>query len=161
MRRVAKIETVKLSDKISLDEEYVLLEETIKMCNEIVLALKEDDPGLVVQVENLDRLHNALGLVGSPIAPGIDAEQSLYRFRNWLQLSAANVNAPAKLFGPSGWCHLTERQANQIVYRQWLIIPWVASIQNANYPGPVASVFWLSGTGPGKCDAFEAAQVFG
>lgn len=158
-----ELEQNTLSKHISFDAEYVLLPETIKMCNHIVLTLNEDDPGLVVQVENLNRLHNALGLIGSPVPPGVNVEQSLYDFRNWLQASASNVVGvgPAKFFGPSGWHHLTERQANQIVYNQWQVIPWVASIQNANYPGPVAAVFWLSGTGPGRCDAFKAAQVFG
>jgi hypothetical protein len=135
------------------------------MLNYIVRTLKkhdDNDPGLVVQVEDIDRLHNALGLAGSPIPPGADAQQSLYLFRNWLQVSAAHVTGvgPENLFAPCGWHHLSESQANQIVYGQWLVIPWVSSIQNANYPGPLASVFWLSGTRSGNCHAFKAAQVF-
>jgi hypothetical protein len=59
----SKIETGVLSAKISFDKECLLLDETIEMCNNIVITLKRDDPGLVVQVEDLDRLHNALSLV--------------------------------------------------------------------------------------------------
>lgn len=57
-----------LSDSITCDDSIkrILTQNTINVCNQIVLGMKEDDHGLVEQVSSDQGLHAALGLPDVP-----------------------------------------------------------------------------------------------
>ena len=157
--------SVSLSSSVSCpdDLQESLHEETIRAVNAICPHLKAEDPGLVVQILNMDDLHSALGLPGSPVNQGADAAASSIAFRNWLIAGALSV-APVSQSPPNSdsaaFHHLTEREANAIVYTRWHVISWVANIQNHAPPLVMPLVLWMAGSGKGKCDMFSAAQVF-
>ena len=141
--------------------------DTVVAVNKVAKELKEDVPGLVVQILDYNRLHTAMGLPSSPVPQGLTPEQSANAFRNWLIASSllAPGITPAHQV-PTGttstaFHHLTETEANAIVYGNWQNIPWAFAIQAAGLGGNVALVLWLSGAGRGKAHMFEAVQVFG
>lgn len=157
-----------LDPGISCSDELrkLLRPETIRMANEIIVGLRADDPGLVVQILNADDLHLALALPGSPVVQGADAAESADAFRKWLiarALATPGVSPNSQIPPNSrsvAFHHLTERNANAIVYGGWQVIPWVAEIQNQAPPVEMPLVLWMAGTGRGKCDMFVADQVF-
>jgi hypothetical protein len=157
--------SVSLSSTLSCSEELKesMCEETIRMVNKTSLGVTDDDPGLVVQILNMDDLHTALALPGSPVGQGADPAASSIAFRAWLIVRALAV-APASQCPPNSnsvaFHHLTERDANTIVYSKWQVIPWVASIINHAPPLAMPLVLWIAGTGKGRCDLFVAEQVF-
>jgi hypothetical protein len=125
--------------------------------------VKIDDPGLVVQILNMDDLHSALALPGSPVGQGADVAASSLAFREWLIARALAVAPTSQVPTNSNsvaFHHLTERDANKIVYRKWHVIPWAASIINNAPPLVMPLVLWIAGTGRGRCDLFIAEQVF-
>ena len=158
-----------LDATIECDEDLKsrLTADTVVAVNKVAKELKEDVPGLVVQILDYNRLHTAMGLPSSPVPQGLTPEQSANAFRNWLIASSllAPGITPAHQV-PTGttstaFHHLTETEANAIVYGNWQNIPWAFAIQAAGLGGNVALVLWLSGAGRGKAHMFEAVQVFG
>jgi hypothetical protein len=158
-----------LDAAIECDEDLKsrLTADTVVAVNKVAKELKVDDPGLVVQILDYNRLHTAMGLPSSPVPQGLTPEQSANAFRNWLIASSQLVPGitPAHQV-PTGttstaFRHLTETEANDIVYGNWHNIPWAFAIQAAGLVGNVALVLWLSGAGRGKAHMFEARQVFG
>ena len=157
-----------LDSAIKCDEDLKvrLTPDTIVAANKVAKELKVDDPGLVVQILDYNRLHAAMGLASSPVPQGGTPEQSANAFRNWLIASSLLVPGitPAHHV-PTGtsstaFHHLTETEANSIVYRTWHVIPWAYEIQNVGL-GSIALVLWLTGAGRGTAHMFEAGQVFG
>eukprot|EP00971_Amphidinium_carterae_P307947 6119943-Amphidinium_carterae.1 len=55
------------------------------------LVPPEDDPLLLLIINEPDRLHASLACVGSPIAPGAGADASTESFVNWFRNEANGV----------------------------------------------------------------------
>ena len=125
--------------------------------------LKPDDPGLVVEIPCPADLHAAMGLLGSPLPPGANIEDSRIAFIDWLATRAVSVQDVSQnnRKGGTAWANLTSSQALQIQYGQWLVVPWVASIQQAGFAAPPARVLYIEGIGPGRCTMCAAPQIFG
>lgn len=126
--------------------------------------LKRDDPGILVQIVDEASLHTALGLPGSPIAQGATVLESLSNFRTWIVDQAlaspgVNINNQEPPNTESmAFHHISDEQANHIVYRGWHHIPWAVELQNhPEIQMPI--VLWLTGTGKGKARMFQANQV--
>ena len=133
-----------ISVKLSSGE-FVLLPETIEVINLVAYSLEPDDPGLVVQLSVKADIHRALSLLGSPIAPGATQNASVLLFRAWLQNAAQlspGVTPAHKVPGlyTDAWHHLSDEQADHIVWHSWHSILWSTSIANAIPPLRVADV---------------------
>ena len=77
-------------------------------------------------------------------------------------LVAPGVTAANQVGGTSVWHHLSLPQATSILYQQWHIIPWSNALQQNGLGGTnVATVFQITGSGPGRAHAMVAPQVFG
>jgi hypothetical protein len=143
-----------------------LTSDSILLANTIASTLKRDDPGLICQILSPYDLHAALALAGSPIPQAQDQLASSDAFKQWIiqqALMSPGVNAnnqePPNTLSMA-FHHLSEEQANDIVYQRWLCVPWVAQLQQ--HPQlSMPLVLWFTGTGKGKAHMFEAKQVFG
>jgi hypothetical protein len=139
--------------------------DSIRAANDILPSLSEDDPGLIVQIPNISMLHVALGLAGSPVVPGVDAQASYDAFMSWLRAQAAlepGVTV-ANSISVSAWHHLSDKQATNIVGLQWHnpTLQWLMSIRGYAVPlGHVAEVIKVTGTGRGRAEMFLCEPVF-
>ena len=58
---------------------------TVEVMNFVSRTLTPDDPGLVVEILDIDILHEAMGLASSPFAEiGDTPAESVEIFRNWI-----------------------------------------------------------------------------
>ena len=129
----------------------------------VAKQLSKCDPGIVVQLLDLNSLHAALQLPHSPLPAGNDVNSSADSFRQWLiaQALASPGVTGANQVSPEcvAFHHLTPGMTNHIIYQKWLIVRWVVEIQTADI-APFCLVLLLEGLGRGKCDITVAAQVF-
>src|SRR5690348_15502544 len=65
--------------------------ETIAIVNRISESVKQDMPGIVVEIGNHNIVHQALALPGSPLPQGANPAASAALFEAWLQSGANNV----------------------------------------------------------------------
>jgi hypothetical protein len=140
--------------------------ETQSLIDLILPSLKRDDPGLVIQIINAQDLHVALALPDSPVPPGIDQEASQIAFRDWIIAQAMTVpnvginNQCPPNSHSLAFHHLSEREANAIVYTRWHVISWVAHVQQHIPALEMPLVLWMNGSGRGRAEMFQAGQVF-
>eukprot|EP00961_Rhodomonas_salina_P194967 2632361-Rhodomonas_salina.2 len=141
-----------------------LLGETTKAVNKVAKVLRRDDPGLVVEISSPADLHAALGYAGSPLLQGASIEESRIAFVNWLAAQALRVPgvSPNNKIGDTAWASFTSSiQAMLVLSGQWMVVSWVASIQQAGFAAPPARVLYMEGTGPGRCTMCTLPQIFG
>jgi hypothetical protein len=157
-----------LNSKIACNDDLrqILSRSSIELCNQILPTLKQNDPGLVVQILNKHDLHVALALPNSPVPQGGDETASEAAFRVWIvaQAFAAPGVGPNSQYPPQSnslaFHHLTEGEANAIVYANWLVIPWVYEIKQQVPILEMPLVLWMAGTGRGRAEMIRAEQVF-
>lgn len=136
--------------------------ETITIANRISPTLHIEDPAVIVEIVDIELLHNALALPSSPIAQGANPQASELAFRYWTvntALLVQGITQASNHIGIYGWHHLSQDQALAIVYQHWHVIPWTVDIRAANV-GLFARVLWMSGSGRGKAHLSIAPQVF-
>ncbi|GLE00098.1 hypothetical protein PINS_up008825 [Pythium insidiosum] len=161
----------KLSSGIKCDVSVMdlLTPATIELANYVVKRLKEEDPGVFVQIIDQNALHQALALNHSPVPQGADADASAEAFRAWLINGARNVRpnsqVPRNSHFSLAFHQLTQGEAIDIVFGQWHHQRWNVQLQDnrlgANPIGEFAIVFWMAGTGLQRATFTTHQNVFG
>ncbi|CEG43592.1 uncharacterized protein PHALS_13783 [Plasmopara halstedii] len=160
-----------LSSKIKCDPSVMdlLAPDTIELANYVVKQLKEEDPGVFVQIIDQNALHQALALNHSPVAQGANADASAEAFRAWLISGARNVHPNSQVPRNSNFAlafhQLTQVEAIGIAYEQWHHRRWYIQLEDnrlgGNPIGQFAIVFWMAGTGDQRATFSALQNVFG
>jgi hypothetical protein len=141
-----------LSRNITCDSTIIdlLTPKTIELANIVVNEINEEDPGLFVQITNQNNLHAALALPSSPVSQGVNADDSLEAFREWLIERAVHVNRRSQVPQNSdvslAFHQLSLDDAVKITNREWMQQRWNVEIQD-NGVGEFAIVFLMARTG--------------
>ncbi|KAF4028588.1 hypothetical protein GN244_ATG19721 [Phytophthora infestans] len=161
----------KLSSNIKCDVPVMdlLTPATIELANYVVKRLKEEDPGVFVQIIDQNALHQALALNHSPVPQGANADASAEAFRAWLINGARNVRPNSQVPQNSRFSlafhQLTQGEAIDIVFGQWHNQRWNVQLQDnrlgGNPIGQFAIVFWMAGTGLRRATFTTHQNIFG
>ena len=85
-------------------------------------TLTPDDPGIFVEILDIDKLHEAMGLVSSPFAAiGDTPAESVEIFRNWILEQTNGVVNPGKrvdIEGSLAWHHLLDDDVERLKSRE-------------------------------------------
>ena len=83
-------------------------------------TLTPDDPGIFVEILDIDKLHEAMGLVSSPFAAiGDTPAESVEIFRNWILEQTDGVVNPEKrvdIEGSLAWHHLLDDDVERLAF---------------------------------------------
>lgn len=91
---------------------------TVEVMNFVSRTLTPDDPGLVVEILDIDILHEAMGLASSPFAEiGDTPAESVEIFRNWILEQTDGVANPGQrvdIEGSLAWHHLRDDDVERL-----------------------------------------------